>query len=142
MSSPSTRVTRLAAVVLASLAVLLGTVLAASAAGGSVRLKPGAQQLAGPGPGNPVPNVVRSLRGWSCGRGILTLSHGPRIVAGSADETVLADVARTLSGDLADVTGLTVPVVSAPWLRGGGIFLSLQSAESQAPPGGGQSHVS
>jgi hypothetical protein len=86
--------------------------------------------------------MVRSLRGWSCGREILTLSHGPRIVADSANETVLADVARTLSDDLANITGLTVPVVSTPRRRGGGIFLSRRSAESQAPPGGGESHVS
>jgi hypothetical protein len=69
-------------------------------------------------------------------------SHGPPIVAGSANGMVLADVARTLSDDLADVTGLTVPVVSTSRPRGGDIFLSLQSAGWQELPGGGQSHVS
>ncbi len=142
MSSPSTRATRLATVVLATFAVLLSTALPVSAAGRSAPLKPGVQQPAGPEPGNPAPNVVRSRRGWSCGQGILTLGHGPRIVAGSANETVLADEARTLSDDLADITGLAVAVVSTPRPRGGGIVLSLQSAESLELSGGGESHVS
>lgn len=142
MSSPSTRARRLAAVVLATLAVLLSTVLPVSAAGRSAPLTLGVQHLVGSGPGNPAPNVARSLPGWSCGRGIVALSHGPLMVAGSANEMVLADEARALSDDLADVTGLTVPVVSTSRPRGGDILPSLQSAGSQELPGGGQSHVS
>jgi hypothetical protein len=57
--------------------------------------------------------------------GILTSSHGPPIVAGSAAEMVLADEARTVSDDLADITGLTVPVVSTLAPRSGNMFISV-----------------
>ncbi len=80
MSSPSPRATRLAAVVLAASAVLLrplSTVLPVSAAGRSVPLKRGIQQLAGPRSGGPAPDVVRSRRGWSCGQRVLTLGSRP-----------------------------------------------------------------
>jgi hypothetical protein len=129
-------------VVLATLAVLLSTVLPVSAAGRSAPLTLGVQQPVGSAPGNPAPNVVQSLPGWSCGQGMVASSHGPPIVAGSANGMVLADVTRILIDDLADVTGLTMPVVSASRPRGGDIFLSLQSARRQELPGGGQRHVS
>ena len=73
--------------------------------------------------------------------GVLTLGPGSRIVVDSANKTVLADEARMLSDDLADVTGSSLPVVSTPQPRAGDIFLSLQGADPALGPEGYELNV-
>ena len=69
MSSRSIRATRLATVLLATLAVLLSMALPVSAAGRFAETKLGVQQPAGAESSNPAPSVVPSLREWSGGQG-------------------------------------------------------------------------
>ncbi|MFD7445386.1 family 20 glycosylhydrolase [Streptomyces sp. NPDC059909] len=114
MPRSSTWGARSGTALLAALAVLLSTAPTVSATGES---------------GNPAPDVVPSLREWSGGEGAMKLGQGSRIVIDSHDEKALTSEAQTLSGDVAEVTGLTMPVAVAPRPKDGDVFLSLQDAD-------------
>ncbi|MGX1673519.1 family 20 glycosylhydrolase [Streptomyces sp. NPDC055400] len=78
---------------------------------------------------NPAPDVVPSLRTWSGGHGTLELGRDARIVVDARQQQALTGAAKTLSGDISNVTGLTLPVVAGPRPHAGDVFLSLSDAD-------------
>jgi hexosaminidase len=127
MTTGLVRVATLATVSLVTLGMLVGVGPAASAAGGT-SVSSHARSAAA-GSVNQAPQVVPALREWSGGKGAVSLGGGSRIVVDSEGGGGLADEAKTFSEDLAGVTGLSLPVVSASAPRNGDVFLSLRGAD-------------
>ena len=74
---------------------------------------------------NPAPEVVPSVREWSGGSGSFALEPRSRIVAESG---ALADEAKLLRDDLAEVTGFELNVVTGKGPKHGDLFLSDHGA--------------
>ncbi|MER6298941.1 family 20 glycosylhydrolase [Kitasatospora sp. NPDC001539] len=81
---------------------------------------------------NPAPRTVPSIQRWTGGTGTLTLTTASRIVVRRADASALSADARTFAADLADETGLNLPVVTGSAPRSGDIFVELDTTTTQA----------
>ncbi|MDX3229232.1 family 20 glycosylhydrolase [Streptomyces sp. ME19-01-6] len=106
---------RWAACLLAALALFVPPALPASA------LTPASAAVRAPA----TPEVMPALTGWTAGSGTLQLHQGSRIVSPTA-KRAQADAA-TFADDLADATGLRLPVVTGGEPRAGDLVLRLDA---------------
>ena len=77
------------------------------------------------------PWTIPALQEWTDRAGSYTFGPGSRIVVNPASSGELSTTASTFSGELAVLTGLTVPVVTGTSPQAGDISLALGAADSQ-----------
>ena len=77
------------------------------------------------------PWTIPALQEWTDLAGSYTFGPGSRIVVNPASSGELSTTASTFSGELAVLTGLTVPVVTGTSPQAGDISLALGAADSQ-----------
>jgi hexosaminidase len=78
--------------------------------------------------GNPAPKVIPSLREWQGGSGLFVLLPSSRILV-DPSAAPLSDTAQEFQGDLAEITGRTLPVVSGGAPAIGDFALTLGAAD-------------
>ena len=77
---------------------------------------------------NPPPAVVPALRQWTGGTGQFTLGPQTRIVVNDQQWQALGADARTFAGDVAAITGATLPVVTGSAPSPGDLYLASGAA--------------
>lgn len=98
----------------------------------SRRLACGSQEATGGAQGNnAVPAIIPSLRSWRGGTGAATLASGNRIVVEPL-AFELKPVAELLAKDIAELSGLTLPIVVDTQVRAGDIAISLSPCPAAA----------
>lgn len=88
--------------------------------------------------GNPRPTVIPALQEWVGGDGAYLLAEGARVVVAAPDAAELIDLARQLTRDIADVTGVKIAAPRATTrsrAARGEILLRLDAA-AEHPEGG------
>ena len=78
-----------------------------------------------PNGGNSVPEIVPALRKWSGGKGVWVISARGRILVEPANAARLNAAAVRLSKDVADISGVKLPIIVGTDVRTGDIALSL-----------------
>jgi hexosaminidase len=78
---------------------------------------------------NNAPQVIPALREWHGGSGSFVLNQASRIVVDAANAPQLQETASVFEGDLFEVTGKSLPIVTTDVPQTGDFFLTLKSSD-------------
>src|SRR5258708_36844872 len=76
---------------------------------------------------NDAPQVIPALREWHGGSGAFMLNPASRIVVDAVSAPQLQEAASVFEGDLFQVTGKSLPIVTAGAPQKGHVFLTWRS---------------